>query len=117
MKIDIQEVCGKKTVTREEGQVINQILTEQWDLTDQFQLDFGNLLIASVSFIDEAFGKLALCHSSDDLKRKLVFKNMVPYDRKLLNDIIISRLRQQTLETRNACRSALRKNGEVSAAQ
>jgi hypothetical protein len=116
MKIDIQEVCGKKTVTRDEGQVINKILTEQWDKADQFQLDFGNLLIASVSFIDEAFGKLALCHTSEDLQQKLVFKNMVPYDRKLLNDIIISRLRQQNIETRNACRSGLRKNGEISAA-
>ena len=113
MKIDIQEICGKKTVTRDEGQVINQILTEQWDDTDQFQIDFGNLLIASVSFIDEAFGKLALCHSSEDLKRKLVFKNMVPYDRKLLNDIIISRLRQQTLETRQACQENSRKNGAM----
>lgn len=105
MEIDIQKVCGKKTVTREEGHVINKILTERWGDTDHFQIDFGNLLIASVSFIDEAFGKLALCHTSDDLKRKLLFKNMVPYDRKLLNDIIVSRLRQQTLETRNACRS------------
>jgi len=117
MKIDIQKVCGKKTVTREEGQVINQILTEQWDRTDQFQLDFGNLLVASVSFIDEAFGKLALCHTGEDLKRKLVFKNMVPYDRQLLNDVINSRLRQQTLKTRNACREASRKNGVANTVQ
>jgi len=112
MKIDIQEVCGKKTVTREDGQVINRLLTQNWDDTDRFFLDFGNLLVASVSFIDEAFGKLALCHTSDDLKRKLVFQNMVPYDRKLLNDILISRLRQQTIATRTACRSRSQlKNG------
>jgi len=117
MKIDIQKICGKKTVTRKDGQVINQILTEKWDRTDQFQIDFGNLLIASVSFIDEAFGKLAMCHTGEDLQRKLVFKKMVPYDRKLLNDIIFSRLRQQTLETRNACREASRKNGLANTVQ
>ncbi len=104
MKINVLEVCGKKTVTRDDGRVINQMLAKSWDDTDQFEIDFGNLLIASVSFIDEAFGKLALCHTGETLKRKLVFHNMVPYDRKLLNDIIISRLRQQTLESRTACR-------------
>lgn len=116
MKIDIQEVCGKKTVTRAEGQVINKILTENWANTHKFQIDFGNLLVASVSFIDEAFGKLALCHSGEDLKRKLVFENMVQYDRQLLNDVINSRLRQQTVETRNACREA-RKNSIANTAQ
>lgn len=102
MKINIPDICGKKTVTRDDGLVINRILADNWDETDQFDIDFGNLLIASVSFIDEAFGKLALCNTSEALKRKLVFQNMVPYDRKLLNDIIISRLRQQTVASRAA---------------
>jgi hypothetical protein len=106
MIIDIVEICGKRTVTREDGRVINQILMENWDGTDQFQIDFRNLMIASVSFIDEAFGRLALCHTSSELKRKLIFQNMVPYDRKLLNDIIVSRLRQQTGESRATCRIA-----------
>ncbi|MGA2734926.1 MAG: DUF4325 domain-containing protein [Syntrophobacteraceae bacterium] len=103
MKIDIVEICGKKTVTREDGRVINQILMENWDRTDQFQIDFRNLMVASVSFIDEAFGSLALCNTSSELKRKLIFQNMVPYDRKLLNDIIVLRLRQQTVASREAC--------------
>jgi len=106
MIIDIVEICGKRTVTREDGRVINQILMENWDGTDQFQIDFRNLMIASVSFIDEAFGRLALCHTRSELKRKLIFQNMVPYDRKLLNDIIVSRLRQQTGESRATCRIA-----------
>lgn len=106
MKIDIQKICGKKTVTRADGQVINRLLTDNWDKTNEFQIDFGNLLIASVSFIDEAFGRLAHCYSFDDLKQKLSFDNMVPYDRKLLNDIIFSRLRQQNVETGAACRRA-----------
>ncbi|MFZ0927281.1 MAG: STAS-like domain-containing protein [Syntrophobacteraceae bacterium] len=110
MKIDIQKVCDKKMVTREDGQVINQILTEHWAKTRRFEIDFGNLLVASVSFIDEAFGKFALCHTGEDLKQKLVFENMVEYDRQLLNDVINSRLRQQNLETKNACRED-RKNG------
>ena len=106
MKIDIVEVCGKKTVTRDDGRVIRQILMDNWNRTDQFQIDFRNLMIASVSFIDEAFGRLALCHASAELKRKLIFENMVPYDRKLLNDVIVSRLRQQTIQSREDCRVA-----------
>lgn len=106
MKIDIVEICGKKTVTRDDGRVINKILIDNWNGTDQFQIDFRNLMIASVSFIDEAFGRLALCHTSAELKRKLVFENMVSYDRKLLNDVVVSRLRQQTIQSRDACRVA-----------
>ncbi len=106
MKIDIMLICGKKTVTRTDGRVINQMLLENWDRDDQIQIDFGNLMIASVSFIDEAFGRLAQCYTGAELKRKLVFENMVQYDRKLLNDVITSRLQQQTIQSREACRVA-----------
>lgn len=98
MKLDIQQICGKNTVTREDGRAINRILDENWDQAAVLEIDFGNILVASVSFIDEAFGKLALKHTKEDLQKKLVFENMVTYDRKLLNDILLSRLRQKAAE-------------------
>ncbi len=98
MIINIKDICGKKTVTRDDGGRINSILSGKWDDEKIFQIDFSNVLVASVSFMDEAFGKLALNHSKEDLQKKLRFKNMVKYDKALLNDILNSRLRQKTLD-------------------
>lgn len=97
MKIDVQKICGKKTVTRDDGERINRILTEKWDEELIFDIDFNNILVASVSFMDEAFGKFALEHSKEHLQKKLKFSNIVDYDRALLNDILYSRFRQKAL--------------------
>ncbi len=97
MKINIKDICGKKTVTRDDGERVNKILSEKWDDEKTFQIDFSNVLVASVSFMDEAFGKLALQYTKQDLQNKLNFKNMVKYDRALLNDILYSRFRQKEL--------------------
>jgi hypothetical protein len=47
--------------------------------------------------MDGAFGKLALRYTKEDLQGKLKFKNILDYDRALLNDILYSRLRQKAL--------------------
>ncbi|MEW6379729.1 MAG: STAS-like domain-containing protein [bacterium] len=95
MKIHITQLCEKRTVSRDDGEKLNKVLREKWDEENIFDIDFENILVASVSFIDEAFGKLALQHTKEDLKRKLRFKNILKYDLALLNDIINSRLRQK----------------------
>ena len=59
-----------------------------------------NLQVASVSFMDEAFGHLALEYSEQELRSKLAFKNMSEFDRALLNDIIASRIRERVLKNR-----------------
>jgi hypothetical protein len=97
MKIDIKELSKKRTVTREEGEKIQKILNKAWNKEDNFIIDFNNVLVASVSFLDEAFGQLALRHTKEDLQKKLKFENIVDYDRALLNDILYSRLRQREL--------------------
>lgn len=97
MNINIKNICGKKTVTRDDGEKVNKILSEKWNNETTFQIDFSNVLVASVSFMDEAFGKLALKHTKQDLQSKLKFKNMVKYDKALLNDILYSRFRQKEL--------------------
>jgi len=98
MKVNIQELCGKKTVTREDGARIHEILSKNWDEVTVFRIDFDNILVASVSFMDEAFGQLALRHSKNDLQSKMKLENMVDYDRALLNDILYSRFRQKALD-------------------
>jgi len=97
MRIDITKICEKRTVTREDGEKINEILNKEWNEEENFNINFDNILVASVSFLDEAFGKLALQHTKEDLQKKLKFENIVEYDRALLNDILYSRFRQKAL--------------------
>jgi ABC-type phosphate transport system auxiliary subunit len=97
MKININDICDKKTVTRDDGEKINDVLRANWNKVDGFQVDFDDLLVASVSFLDEAFGRLALEHTKEDLQEKLRFENIQDYDKALLNDILLSRFRQKEL--------------------
>lgn len=97
MNINVTEICGKRTVTRDDGEKIHKRLNENWDKEEGFDIDFNNLLVASVSFMDEAFGQIALQHTREDLQNKLRFINILEYDRALLNDILDSRLRQKNL--------------------
>ncbi len=95
MKINLKEKCAKRTVTREDGEQIYKLITDAWNKEDTVTVDFSNILTASVSFLDESFGKLAFEHDLDELKQKLSFENMEKYDRALLNDILISRYHQK----------------------
>jgi hypothetical protein len=104
MIINLKKECKYQTITREEGNKINKLINRAWDRENKIIIDFGNILIASVSFIDEAFGKLAFEYSKNILKKKLGFKNMQDYDKALLNDILTSRYRQKDLDQNGASR-------------
>ena len=82
---------------RNDGEKIRKLIQQNWEKDDKFVIDFDNLKIASVSFIDEAFGKLIDEHSISELRDKLGFQNMQDYDRELLRDIVRSRSRQKQL--------------------
>lgn len=102
MDINLKEFCDKRTITREDGQQIQKKIEELWEKEETIKINFSNILIASVSFFDEAFGKLAFKYPINLLKRKLMFENIEKYDRALLNDILISRYRQKDLK-QNGC--------------
>ena len=104
MKIDLQNTCGKKTITRDDGKKIGKMILNAWEKKERVIIDFNNILIASVSFVDEAFGKLAFKYSKKFLQEKLSFENMDKYDRALLNDILISRYHQKELGQNGASR-------------
>ena len=97
MEIILKDMCAKQTITRNDAEVISRMIKDAWDREDKIKIDFGNILIASVSFLDEAFGKLAFDYSKELLTQKLFFNNMEEYDRALLNDILISRYHQKEL--------------------
>lgn len=75
----------------------NKMITEAWSKQDEITVDFSNILIASVSFLDEAFGKLTFTYPKEVLTKKLAFENLEAYDRALLNDILLSRYHQKDL--------------------
>ena len=95
MNIDLKEFYHKRTITRDDGKIIADLILEKWKTENKITIDFSNILIASVSFMDEAFGKLAFEFSLKELQNKLSFVNIEQYDRALLNDILISRYRQK----------------------
>lgn len=93
--IKIKQICKKNLVTREDGMVIHNLILDKWNKFDQIEIDFGNILIASVSFLDEALGKLASDLDVNEIRRKIHLKNIQDFDRNLVNTISISRLRQK----------------------
>ena len=97
--LNIEKVAGKNTVSRADGKVIYEKIKNLWKTNDQIDIDFGNLAIASVSFMDEVFGHLALEYGQEQLRNKLRLLHINEYDRALLNDIILSRVRQTKLRT------------------
>ena len=104
-RIDIRKMVGKHTVSRDDGKVVYEKIKDLWKKSDHISVVFANRLIASVSFMDQAFGHLALEYPLDELKKKLRFVGMVRYDKALLNDIIISRVRQRRLDEREKPRA------------
>lgn len=109
--LNIEQVAGNKTVSRADGKIIYEKIKELWNTNDQVLVDFGNLVIASVSFMDEVFGHLALEYPGEELRKKLKLLHINDYDRALLNDIILSRVRQRNLEARR--RDGRRRSGKV----
>jgi hypothetical protein len=97
--LNIEKVAGKNTVSRADGKVIYENIKNLWKTHDQIVINFGNLAIASVSFMDEAFGHFALEYGQEQLRNKLKLLHINEYDRALLNDIILSRVRQTKLRT------------------
>jgi len=95
MVIKVKGVCGKNTVTRDDGMKINSMIMKHWNEDDPIEIDFGNIVIASVSFMDESIGILGLKYSKDEIVQKIKLKNITDQDKKLLNDIMLSRLKHQ----------------------
>lgn len=113
MELNLQDKCSKQTITRSDGEIIARVITESWEKEEKIIIDFNNILIASVSFFDEAFGKLAFEYSKEDLVKKISFINLQEYDRALVNDIIISRYHQRELGQNGPSKPKKRKKAKV----
>ncbi len=113
-RLKIKEMCGTNTVTRADGKKVHQFLLDNWEKAQAIEVDFGNLVIASVSFLDEAIGQLALRFKRQELVAKLRLRRISLRDKRMLNDIFISRYRQMLQEKRVSAarmKSSRRKHG------
>lgn len=94
-RINLKETCGTGKVTREDGARINRLLRAAWDSNECIEVDFDNIRIASVSFLDEAIGLLALEKELSEIKEKVHLNNISRFDERLLDDILTSRASQR----------------------
>jgi len=99
-QLKIKDLCGRSTVTRQDGKKVYRVIIKHWDKVDRIEVDFGNLTIASVSFLDEAVGQLALRYTRNEFASKIKLCRITHRDKRLLNDIITSRYRQRRKKNR-----------------
>ena len=91
MRITITQICGPSVVFRSDGAKLREEIVRRWSDAEPLEIDFENISIASISFLDEAIAMLALDHPVDLLKRRLKLVNLLDPDRRLLNKQILAR--------------------------
>ncbi len=91
--IDVKRELGSDIVTREHGRRLRDLIFRAWE-EGPVVVDFNGLQITSVSFLDEAFGQIALSRGAAELDRKVQLKNLDRFDQALLADILQSRSRE-----------------------
>jgi hypothetical protein len=94
-RIVITEFCRGSHVTRADGAHLRREIERRWDDSEPLTLDFADVRIASVSFLDESLGVLAKGRGLQELTRRVRVENMDPADRSLLNNIAIARDRER----------------------
>jgi len=92
--IDLEKFCKGGMSSREEGRDVLVLLLKLWKRSETITLDFNNIQVASVSFIDEVFGTLALHFTNEQLKEKLILKNLDDIDKRMINSTITSRRKE-----------------------
>jgi hypothetical protein len=90
-RIIIDQHFKTSRVTRADGAKLRSLIEERWSDSEPLILDFSGLRIASASFFDESVGALAETYPLELLTQRLRMENMDPADRKLLNQIVLSR--------------------------
>jgi hypothetical protein len=95
IQLSVTEVCGHARVTREDGARLREAIVSRWSDEAAVGVDFEGISIASVSFFDEAFARLALDFPLEVLQRRIVIKGLTPQDRKLLNQLLLARSRER----------------------
>lgn len=92
--IRVKDFLDSRVTTRSDGEVLRKHILQFWNDVDTFEIDFQSLQIASVSFLDEAFGMLAEHFAKRDISKKIKILNMNENDEQIYRSILGSRIQQ-----------------------
>lgn len=101
MTIKLSELIGKYCSQRQSGpewkggEVIRELLIKNWDKEEKIEISFEGVDVVTPSFIDESIGKLVHNYSLDQLKNKLIFKNIADDLKEKINKSIELRLKEK----------------------
>ena len=94
LNISIWNLLRRKESLRAIGYLIRKEIKENWQNFDIVSLDFGSETVASGSLFDE-IAKLFDEFPKEEVKRRLQFENIDPWDLKLLAHLAKLRLEKQ----------------------
>ena len=90
----IQLFTAEERMTRDGGEKLRLSINEHLKIQNKILLDFENVPIASVSFWDEGIAKLLLKDLSlEELKARVIFKNLLPRDQEVIEQLCKARLK------------------------
>jgi len=93
----IGEYCSQRQngVKRKGGEAVREIISANWEKEQRIEISFEGVKLTTPSFIDEAFGKLALTYQLEQLKDKLIFLHADTSIKEKINKTIELRLKQR----------------------
>jgi hypothetical protein len=96
--ISVPKLCGTDIISREAGKKVREAILKSWS-EPTIRLLFEGQVVASVSFFDEAIGLLIKKgnKSLEDMRSKLEFPDLSAEDRKLLNNVMRTRIEENNL--------------------
>jgi len=91
-RIDIREEFPDDRMSRKAGERLRNMILDALDTDGRVEVDFGGLIIASTSFLDEGLAKLAdQGLTGEHFHTAVVFKNIHPRDQEVLEDLFDTR--------------------------
>lgn len=91
-RIDIKKEFPDDRISREAGERLRNMILAALDKDGLVEVDFGGLIIASTSFLDEGLAKLAdQGLTGEEFHSTVVFKNIHPRDQEVLKDLFDTR--------------------------
>lgn len=87
-KIILKNEFSDDHITRTAGEKLRTAILKELEEDSQITIDFTDIVIASTSFLDEAFAKLADSKiSNEKIEKLLILKNLNTRDRELLKKL------------------------------
>lgn len=91
-RINIGQKFADDFISREAGEKLRNLILETAEDGDSIEIDFGGKIIASTSFFDEGFAKLAEYGWTKEKLLSIRLKNINERDLKVLMDLFGKRV-------------------------